>query len=238
VAVANRRTLANRLEAYLEPLFPNWMHRRYRHRWERRWLNPEFSPFWKTNQPQKELVDAIESGWFPKNRRVIDVGCGNGEISRWLAGQGFAVLGLDYSAAAIKNCRRLSAGHPNAPTFEVVDLCGEDPRLEPAFNLIDRGCFHRIVGNLRPVFVQNIAKATVEGGHLLLLAGTLQDGRGANYGAARSERHLREHVGEIFGSHFIIERAERALINASDGQEAPSAVAFWMVRKPTSPTSD
>jgi SAM-dependent methyltransferase len=215
--MANRRTLVNRLEAYLEPLFPNWMHRRYRDRWERRWLNPEFSPFWKTNQPQKELVDAIESGWFPKNRLVIDVDCGNGEISRWLAGQGFAVLGLDYSAAAIENCRRLSAGHPNAPTFEVVDVCGEDLRLEPVFSLIDRGCFHRIVRNLRPVFVQNIAKATVEGGHFLLVAGTLQHARVANYGTARSEQHLREHVGEIFGNHFIIERAERALINASKG---------------------
>jgi SAM-dependent methyltransferase len=230
--MANRRTLLNRFETYLEPLLPNWMHRRYRDRWERRWLNPEFSPFWKTNQPQKELVDAVESGWFPKDRRVIDVGCGNGEISRWLAGQGLAVLGLDYSAAAIENCRRLSAGYANAPTFEVVDLCGEDLRLEPAFSLIDRGCFHRIVGNLRPVFVQNIAKATVEGGHFLLLAGTLQDARVANHRAARSEQYLREHVGEIFGNHFIIERAERALINASERHEAKPALAFWMIRKP------
>jgi len=147
VAVENTRTLASRLQGWIEQLFPNWTHRRHRHRWERQWLKPEFSPFWKTDQPQKELVDAIESGWFPKNQRVIDVGCGNGEVSRWLAGQGFAVLGLDYSAAAIENCRRLSAGHPNAPIFEVADLCDEDLRLEPAFSLIDRGCFHRIVGN-------------------------------------------------------------------------------------------
>jgi len=96
----NRLALASRLQGYIEQLFPNWTHRRYRHRWERRWLNPEFSPFWKTDQPQEELVDAIESGWFPKNQRVIDLGCGNGEVSRWLAGQGFAVLGLDYSATA------------------------------------------------------------------------------------------------------------------------------------------
>lgn len=234
----NRRTLASWLQGYIEQLFPNWTHRRDRHRWERRWLNPEFSPFWKTDQPQKELVDAIESGWFPKNQRVIDVGCGNGEVSRWLAGQAFAVLGLDYSAAAIESCRRLSAGDPNAPTFEVADLCGENLRLEPAFSLIDRGCFHRIVGKLRPFFAQNIAQATLEGGHFLLLTGTFQDARVVNYRAVRSERQLREHVGEIFGNHFITERAEPALINASEGQEATPAVAFWMVRKPKSPTSD
>ncbi len=234
----NRRKLASWLQGGIEQLFPNWTHRRHRHRWERRWLNPEFIPFWKTAQPQKELVEAIDSGWFPKNQRVIDVGCGKGEVSRWLAAQGFAVLGLDYSAAAIENCRRLSAGHPNAPTFDVADLCDKDLRLVPAFSLIDRGCFHRIVGNLRPVFAQNIAHATVEGGHFLLLAGTFQDARVVNYGGVRSEQELREHVGAIFGKHFIIERAEPALINASEGQDATPAVAFWMVRKSKSSTSD
>ena len=226
-----RRKLASRLQGWIEQLFPNWIHRRHRHHWERQWRNPEFSPWWKTNQPQKELVEAIDSGWFPKNQRIIDVGCGNGEVSRWLAGQGFAVLGLDYSAAVIENCRRLSAGHPNAPIFEVADLCDKDLRLEPAFSLIDRGCFHRIVENLRPVFAQNIARAAVEGGHFLLVAGTFQDARVVNYGGGRFEPQLREHVGEIFGNYFTIKRAEPAVINATEGQETRPAVAFWMVRK-------
>jgi len=233
-----RRKFASRLQGCIEQLFPNWTHRRHLHRWERQWINPEFNPFWKTDQPQKELVEAIDSGWFPKNQRVIDVGCGNGQVSRWLAAQGFAVLGLDYSAAAIENCRRLSAGHPNAPIFKVADLCREDLRLEPVFSLVDRGCFHRIVGNLRHLFAQNIARATVEGGHFLLLAGTFQDARVVNYSGVRSEQKLREHVGEIFGDHFLIERAEPALINAVEGQEGMPAVAFWMVRKSKSATSD
>jgi SAM-dependent methyltransferase len=215
----------------MEQLFPNWTHRRYLQKWERRWLNPQFSRFWRTDQPQKELVEAIESGWFPKNQRVVDVGCGNGQVSRWLAGQGFSVLGLDYSAAAIENCRRLSASQPNPPVFEVADLCGEELRVEPVFSLFDRGCFHRIVASLRHVFAQNIARITIEGGHFLLLAGTFQDARFVNYSGARSERQLRDHVGEIFGDHFVIERANAAVINASESQEGMPAVAFWMVRK-------
>ena len=145
---------------------------------------------------------------------------------------GFSVLGLDYSAAAIENCRRLSAGHPNAPIFEVADLCREDLRLEPVFSLVDRGCFHRIVANLRHVFARNIARATLEGGHFVLLAGTFQDPRVVNYGGVRSEGQLRGHVAEIFDDYFAIERAEPALINAVAGQEPMPAVAFWMVRKP------
>jgi 2-heptyl-1-hydroxyquinolin-4(1H)-one methyltransferase len=201
------------------------------HRWERQWQNPEFSPFWKTDEPQNELIEAVNSGWFPKNQLIMDVGCGNGEVSRWLAAQGFAVLGLDCSAAAIENCRRLSAGHPNPPTYKVADFCREDLRLEQVFSLVDRGCFHRLVASLRHVFARNIARATVTGGHFLLLAGTF-DARVVNYGGVRSEGQLREHVGEIFGDHFVIERAEPALINAASGQEGMPAIAFWMVRKP------
>jgi SAM-dependent methyltransferase len=232
MAMENRRKLASRLQGCVEQLFPNWMHRRHLHRWERLWLNPEFSPHWKTDDPQQELFEAIESGWFPKNQRIIDVGCGNGEVSRWLAAKGFTVLGLDYSAAAIENCRRLSAGHSNPPIFKVVDLCREDLQLEPVFSLIDRGCFHRIVGNLRRVFARNIARITLEGGHFLLLAGTFEDARVFNYSGVRSERQLREHVEEIFGDNFVIERAEPALFTAVKGQARMPALAFWMVRKP------
>jgi hypothetical protein len=103
--------------------------------------------------------------------------------------------------------------------------------LEPAFSLIDRGCFHRIVRKLRPIFAQNIARITVENGHFLLIAGTFQDPRFLPYGGIRSERQLREHVEEIFGNYFTIKRADTTVIKAVPGQEGKPAVAFWMVRK-------
>lgn len=215
----------------LEWLFPKWTHRRRQHRWEQRWQNAQFGRFWGTDEPQKELVEAIESGWFPEKRRIIDVGCGNGQLSRWLAERGFSVLGLDYSEVAIENCRSLCAGLSNEPIFKVADLCREDLRLKPAFSVVDRGCFHRTVAKLRPVFARNIARATVEGGHFLLLASTFKDPRVRNYGGVRSEEQLRQHIRNIFGAYFAIERAEPAVINAVAGQRGMPAVAFWMVRK-------
>ena len=234
--VKSQPGLVSRLRPRIQRLFPRWTHLRDRYRWDRRWLNPDFNPFWKTDEPQKEIVDAVESGWFPKNQCVIDLGCGSGEICRWLAGEGFAVLGLDYSPAAIASARRLSEGHANTLTFKLADLCRANLQLEPAFSLIDRGCFHRIVRNLRPLFAQNIARATMPGGHFLLLAGTFQDGRVVNHRAVPSEQRLREHVEEIFGDHFIIKRAEAAFLNARAGQESMPALVFWMVRKPKSST--
>jgi hypothetical protein len=54
------------LRGKIQKFFPNWTHLRDRYRLERRWLDPEFTPFWKTDGPQKEIVAAVESGWFPK----------------------------------------------------------------------------------------------------------------------------------------------------------------------------
>jgi 2-polyprenyl-3-methyl-5-hydroxy-6-metoxy-1,4-benzoquinol methylase len=74
--------LANQLQGGVESFFPSWSHRRQRVKWERQWADPEYNPFWKTEKPQKELIDAIHSGWFLKGQLVIDVGCGKGEVSR------------------------------------------------------------------------------------------------------------------------------------------------------------
>ncbi|MBA3963845.1 MAG: methyltransferase domain-containing protein [Chthoniobacterales bacterium] len=223
------RKLVSRFQGMLEQMFPNWAHQRHRHKWERQWADPNYSPFWKTERPQKEFVEAIESGWFDKNQRVLDVGCGNGEVSRWLSSQGYKVTGIDYSAAAIENCRRLAAGADASLKFDVADLCS-DLRLDPAGSLLDRGCFHRIADNFRSLYAQNVARAAAPGGHFLLLSGTFQDARFANYRGARTEAELHDHVKSIFGKYFSVDRAETAVINASEDQEAMPAVAFWMTR--------
>ncbi len=225
------REFLGRTQGWLETRFPEWAHRRHLQKWDRQWTDPEFNPFWKTERPQKEFIEAIDSGWFSKTERIIDLGCGNGEVSRWLADQGFAVLGVDYSSVAVENCRRLSAAQPNAPTFAVADLCDPDLQLEPAGSLIDRGCLHRIADKLWPVVAKNIARATIQGGHFLLLAGTFQRSDFAHYRGARTEEQLKAHVERVFGSYFAIDRAESAVFNATEGEDAMPAVAFWMVRK-------
>jgi SAM-dependent methyltransferase len=225
------RKLLDLSEAWLERLFPKLAHARQVSKWDKHWQNPNYNPFWKTDQPQKELVEAIEAGWFAKDGRVIDLGCGNGEVSRWLAQEGFEVIGVDYSSKAIANCRRLSLGQERVPTFQVADLCAPNLQLPIAAGLFDRGCFHRIADNCREVFVQNMARATVRGGHFLLLAGTFQRSDFAHYRGARSERELREHIESLFGSYFSIDRSEAGVINAQEGHAGMPAMAFWMTRR-------
>jgi SAM-dependent methyltransferase len=57
---------------------------------------------------------------------VVDVGCGRGQNTRWLAEQGLPSLGLDYSTRAFEYLQEWSARHPEVPlhfaTMNLLDL--------------------------------------------------------------------------------------------------------------------
>lgn len=218
------------IQKLLEDRFPNWSHVRHQARWERKWARPDYQPFWRTEEPQKEFVEAISSGWLPKDRWVYDIGCGAGESSYWLSEQGLHTLGLDFSAAAIDLCRRLITDGKDNLRFEVVDMCADEMPLEPTAALIDRGCFHQIAEHFRPAYVQSAARLTEPGGHFLLLAATYQRDGYRNNRHACSEADLAQQVEQLFRQYFTIERTEPTTINTTDGGEGMPAVAFWMVR--------
>ena len=220
-------------ERLVEDRFPRWSHIRHQARWERKWARPDYKPFWRTEQPQKELVEAIGNGWLPKDCWVYDIGCGAGETSRWLSEQGLHTLGLDFSAAAIDICRRLINTHEDILRFEVVDMCAEEMPLPPTAALVDRGCFHQIKTKFRQAYVRNAARLTAPGGHLLLIAATYQHDRYQNNPHACSEDKLAREVEQLFREYFQVERIEPATINTNDGGPGMPAVAFWMVRQET-----
>ena len=77
--------------------------------------------------------------------RVLDVGCGNGGISAWLAKQGFHVLGIDYSAQAIERAER---DHQellgDRLAYEVMDICqsGWEKRGFTGHTTVSNGLVH------------------------------------------------------------------------------------------------
>lgn len=78
-----------------------------------------------------ELVTEI-SKYVPSGASVLEVGCGNGHISKVIIDKGNRLLAVDISAEAIEECRRKFG---NAARFEVVDLPSyrTDERFEYAF---------------------------------------------------------------------------------------------------------
>lgn len=53
-------------------------------------------------------------GWFPDAGRVLEIGCGTGHFTRWLAARGYATVGLDRSPTMLHAARSLARGTPLA----------------------------------------------------------------------------------------------------------------------------
>lgn len=61
------------------------------------------TPNWDIGRPQRAFVRPVDAGLV--RSPVLDVGCGTGELSLFLARHGHDVLGVDLSAVAIRRAR-------------------------------------------------------------------------------------------------------------------------------------
>jgi cyclopropane fatty-acyl-phospholipid synthase-like methyltransferase len=86
--------------------------------------------FWDQRYRAPEYIFGIEPNvflagqkkHFKRGDRILDVGCGEGRNSVWLAGLGCDVTGLDVSPLALDKARRLAAGQGVPVQFVETDI--------------------------------------------------------------------------------------------------------------------
>ena len=67
---------------------------------------------------------------FPEARTALDVGCGTGHFTRWLAAYGFQVFGLDHSQVMLEEACRL--GTPPCVQGDALALPFADRAIDVA----------------------------------------------------------------------------------------------------------
>lgn len=92
-----------------------------RHRWDERYAATGPPPLRSVAPPS---IFAGHADLFPIAGRALDLACGQGTGSVWLASRGLQVVGLDVSPVAISHARELGrrAAVSNRCRFDVVDL--------------------------------------------------------------------------------------------------------------------
>jgi SAM-dependent methyltransferase len=107
--------------------------------WNERYKADELP--WDTNEPDENLVELIESRTvFPC--KALEIGCGTGTNSLWLAGQGFSMLGVDISQEAVNRANKKKENLSLSCDFAQLDFL-HDMSLRQSFDFVfDRGCFH------------------------------------------------------------------------------------------------
>jgi O-antigen biosynthesis protein len=126
---------------------------------------------------------------FARNRRILDIGCGEGYGSAFLAQQANAVIGIDRDQATIGHARNKYSSIPNL-TFEVGN-CEEIRKDEQSF---DMAVSFELLEHLDPdnqvKFLQSVQRMLKPDG-LFLVSSPERDEYAATY-QARNEFHKHE----------------------------------------------
>ena len=74
--------------------------------WQKLWQDPDIAKQWRERPPLPEVVTMAELLLQEGRRRVLDIGCGVGRHTIYLASRGFEVTATDNAPAAVSACRR------------------------------------------------------------------------------------------------------------------------------------
>jgi ubiquinone/menaquinone biosynthesis C-methylase UbiE len=99
---------------------------------------------WEPNASSPELAALVAAGLIDENAKVLDVGCGGGLDSIFLAQCGLRVMGVDLSKRALGIARERAEKARVEVDWLVGSVLGLPVRAE-SFDLVtDRGLFHVI----------------------------------------------------------------------------------------------
>ena len=114
----------------------------------------------------QDLVKELPAG------KALDLGCGTGDSSIYLAQHGWKVTGVDYVPHALDKARAKAAA-TNAPVdfvrADVTRLSHEG--IGANFGLIvDNGCLHNMSDGDRDAYVREVSAVAAPGARLLIVA--------------------------------------------------------------------
>jgi SAM-dependent methyltransferase len=153
--------------------------RQYRHQWESYWKTIRTTGaggevLWD-NVPEKASAEDLLrfAVHMDPDLPLVDVGCGNGRQTRFLAGRFQRVVGLDVSPSAVELARRETRGTEEEPKISYRVWNGANPGEAEALhreigdaNIYMRTVFHCVQSSDRPSFVANLAALLGERGTL------------------------------------------------------------------------
>ena len=159
---------------------------------------------WNIDTPPNVLVGLVESGKV-KPCKTIDLGCGTGNYSTYLASVGFDVTGIDNSPTAIKIAQENAKKKGVKCNFLVANVLGNLDELTEKFDFAyDWELLHHIFPEKRRIYVKNVYKLLGPSGKYLSVCFSEKDP-----GFGGSGKYRKTRLGTIL--YFSIEDELRGL---------------------------
>lgn len=160
----------------------------------------------------KELIEAV------KPRTSLELGCGLGRFSKFMAGQKIQATGVDFSAVAIEKAKERVAGDNCKPTYLVGDVTNLKMLSQPFDVSFDVGCFHCLDKEGQQNYVKEIYRLLKPGGTHLIWA---LDNSPSNI------KLTPDYIKDVFGNNFELQKSlhsrRRVIFVASHW--------YWLKRK-------
>jgi SAM-dependent methyltransferase len=138
--------------------------------WDERYRSGDIP--WDTGIVPPEVVDLLASGHV-RSGWALDLGCGSGLSSRYLARHGFRVVGLDLALSALVRAAESARSEVLPAFFCVADVTHLGFLDIQASFALDVGCFHAVAPDRRPTYISSLAARLLPGAFYLLYALTL-----------------------------------------------------------------
>ena len=167
---------------------------------------------WGDIRIPKELKELVETN-NPKTS--LELGCGLGRFSRYMAEQGIKATGVDFSSVAIGKAKKRVANDERKPTFVIGDVTNLEMITEQFDVSFDIGCFHCLDEEDQRKYVSEVYRLLKPGAiHLIW----------AFYASPVGIKLTPEYIAKIFGKHFQLAKTK------SSRRRIITARWYWLVR--------
>ncbi len=111
----------------------------------------------------------FSAGNAPATGKLLELGCGAGNMGIWLAMRGYEVAGIDIAPTAIEWANEKAQAAGSKARFLTGSVLDLKDFADSSFDLvIDSKCFHCIIGEDRRAFLKESARVLKKGGYLLI----------------------------------------------------------------------
>ena len=143
---------------------PRWYVRVYRTLYQRGWR------VWERSAPPADLAALVEGAQALPPGHALELGCGGGADSIYLACQGWDVTGVDIVPEALALARRRAMTAGASPRFVLGDVTRlSQLGVTGPFDLVlDFGCLHTLPADQRREYVRSVSSVARRGAIFLL----------------------------------------------------------------------
>jgi len=135
---------------------------------------------WELGKPRPILREYVEKGLVKKGK-ALDICCGAGTNTVYLAEKGFDVTGIDIAPKAVEYAKKKAAQAKVHVAFKVQNFLKLPFEAEEFDFVFDMGCFHHVKPEDRATFINGVHRVLKKGGNYLLTCFSYKNGHAWNH---------------------------------------------------------